>query len=146
MTKDEVLAILEELVESNRSGVFVSVGEDGFPDARWMTAAFLRGEHRDIYAVTSPSDKKVTQVSANPNVLWLLERKGHREVFRVKARATVVENPALLSQVLETLGGSLNLFWQVHGSVDEFAVLECNITSVEYQRPLDAYTEVFSWE
>ncbi|ADN02898.1 pyridoxamine 5'-phosphate oxidase family protein [Spirochaeta thermophila] len=144
--REEILTRLEEVVDTTRFGLLVTVGESQVPNARWMTAGFLKGQHRDLYTVSSPHDRKVKEVRTNPEVLWVFSRKDYREVFRVWGRAQVIENPALLGELLEGIAEALELFWKVHGELKEFVVIETVITRLEYERPREGVREVVSWE
>lgn len=136
MTPAELLRKVDEILDDAKAGVLTTVDEDGKPCARWMTPGMLKGRPGALYTVTSPRSAKVAQLEANPNVEWMIQSRSLNEVVNLKGRVNVIDNPALKTEVIETIGSRLTVFWKVNPDEMDFVVLETIIEEAELFRPM----------
>ncbi len=128
--------VLRSLIDTVRVGLLSTVGQDGQPHARWMTAATLPGDHGYIYCVTGNGSLKVADIEKNSAVVWSFQSPGLDEVVTVEGRVMPLDNPELKAQVLEALGQDLQVFWRVQPDPKKLVVLETAIDRVRLFRPM----------
>ena len=142
MTKQEVLNTLEMILNEAHTAVLATTDQDGKPHIRWMTPALLRGRTGVIYAVTSPRFGKVVQLEAHPEVEWMFQTPLLDTIVTVRGRINIVDNPSILSEVLETLGSFMRSFWKLKGDERGLLVLETIIEEAIYYKPMKGVKEV----
>ncbi|MCK5006328.1 MAG: pyridoxamine 5'-phosphate oxidase family protein [Spirochaetia bacterium] len=142
MTKQEVLNTLEMILNEAHTAVLATTDQDGKPHIRWMTPALLRGRTGVIYAVTSPRFGKVVQLEAHPEVEWMFQTPILDTIVTVRGRINIVDNPSILSEVLETLGSFMRSFWKLKGDERGLLVLETIIEEAIYYKPMKGVKEV----
>ncbi len=142
MTGQEIIAILEMILNEAHTAVLATADQDCRPHIRWMTPALLRGRSGAIYAVTSPGFEKVHQLDARPQVEWMFQTPILDTVVTVRGRINVVDNPSLLSEVLESLGPFMRSFWKLKGEERDLVVLETIIEEAVYYKPMKGLKEV----
>lgn len=142
MTKQEVFNTLEMILNEAHTAVLATTDQDGKPHIRWMTPALLRGRTGVIYAVTSPRFGKVVQLEAHPEVEWMFQTPILDTIVTVRGRINIVDNPSILSEVLETLGSFMRSFWKLKGDERGLLVLETIIEEAIYYKPMKGVKEV----
>jgi len=142
MTKQEVLNTLEMILNEAHTAVLATTDQDGKPHIRWMTPALLRGRTGVIYAVTSPRFGKVVQLEAHPEVEGMFQTPILDTIVTVRGRINIVDNPSILSEVLETLGSFMRSFWKLKGDERGLLVLETIIEEAIYYKPMKGVKEV----
>ena len=142
MTKQEVLNTLEMILNEAHTAVLATTDQDGKPHIRWMTPALLRGRTGVIYAVTSPRFGKVVQLEAHPEVEWMFQTPILDTIVTVRGRINIVDNPSILSEVLETLGSFMRSVWKLKGDERGLLVLETIIEEAIYYKPMKGVKEV----
>jgi pyridoxamine 5'-phosphate oxidase len=142
MTKQEVLNTLEMILNEAHTAVLATTDQNGKPHIRWMTPALLRGRTGVIYAVTSPRFGKVVQLEAHPEVEWMFQTPILDTIVTVRGRINIVDNPSILSEVLETLGSFMRSFWKLKGDERGLLVLETIIEEAIYYKPMKGVKEV----
>jgi general stress protein 26 len=142
MTRQEILNVLEMILNEAHTAVLGTVGEQGRPHLRWMTPAIIRGRSGAVYAVTSPRFAKVSHLAAHPEVEWLFQTPILDTVVTVRGRINLVENPSLLSEVLEALGPFMRSFWKLRGEDRDLVVLETIIEEAVYYKPMKGLKEI----
>jgi pyridoxamine 5'-phosphate oxidase len=143
MEKNEILSLIESLVDDSQVAVLATVDTDGNPTMRWMTPAIISGRPASLFAVTSPNFRKVKHLEKNPDVEWMIQTRDLNRVVNIKGKANVVDNPSLKSEVLESIGKRLEVFWRVNRKTD-FLVLETVMTEATFFRPLERKKEIVS--
>jgi pyridoxamine 5'-phosphate oxidase len=136
MTQAELLRKVDEILDDAKAGVLTTVDKDGKPHVRWLTPGMLKGRPGALYAVTSPRSAKADQLEANPHVEWMIQSRSLNEVVNIKGRVHVIDNPALKSEVIESIGNRLVVFWKVNPGQMDFVVLETIIEEAELFRPM----------
>jgi general stress protein 26 len=137
MKDREPLKAFRALLDSVRVGLLCTVGTDGAPHVRWMTAATLPGEHRFLYCVTGSGSVKVADLEKNDRVQWSFQSASLDEVVSLEGRALVLDNPELKAQVLEQLGSDLQAFWRVQPDPKRLVVIETEIINARLYRPME---------
>ena len=142
MTRHEILEVLETILNEAHTAVLATADEDGRPRMRWMTPALIRGRSGAVFSVTSPGFTKVHQLAARPEVEWLFQTPVLDTIVTVRGRINVIENPSLLSEVLEALGPYMRSFWKLKGDERDLVVLETIIEEATYYKPMKGLKEV----
>ena len=142
MTKRDIVAVLEAILDEAHTAVLTTVDAEGRPHARWMTPALIPGRSGVIFAVTSPRFPKVAQINAQPQVEWLFQSPVLTTVVTVRGRVNLLDNPSIRSEVLEALGPYMRVFWRLRGNERELVVLETVIEEAVYFLPMKGQTEV----
>jgi general stress protein 26 len=142
MTRQEILNTLEMILNEAHTAVLATTDREGNPHIRWMTPAVLRGRSGAIYAVTSPHFGKVAQLESQPEVEWMFQTPILDTIVTVRGRINIVDNPSILSEVLETLGPFMRSFWKLKGDERDLVVLETIIEEAIYYKPMKGVKEV----
>jgi len=142
MTKQEILDTLDMILNEAHTAVLATTDQDGKPHIRWMTPALLRGRSGAIYAVTSPRFGKIVQLEAHPEVEWMFQTPILDTIVTVRGRINLVDNPSILSEVLENLGPFMRSFWKLKGDERDLVVLETIIEEAIYYKPMKGVKEV----
>lgn len=142
MTKQKILNIVEMILNEAHTAVLATTDQQGKPHIRWMTPALLRGRSGAVYAVTSPHFGKVGQLEAHPEVEWMFQTPILDTIVTVRGRINIVDNPSILSEVLETLGPFMRSFWKLKGDERDLVVLETIIEEAIYYKPMKGIKEV----
>jgi general stress protein 26 len=137
MKDHEPLKAFRSLLDSVRVGLLCTVGTDGTPHVRWMTATTLPGEHRFVYCVSGSDSVKVDDLEKNDKVQWSFQSASLDEVVTLQGRALVLDNPELKAQVLERLGSDLQAFWRVQPDPRQLVVIETEIVNARLYRPME---------
>jgi len=142
MTKQEILNTLEMILNEAHTAVLATTDQEGRPHIRWMTPALLRGRSGTVYAITSPSFGKVVQLEVHPEVEWMFQTPILDTIVTVRGQINIVDNPSILSEVLETLGPFMRSFWKLKGDERDLVVLETIIDEAIYYKPMKGVKEV----
>ena len=141
MTKHELMYKVEQILETTRAGILATLDQDGKPRMRWMTPAILKGRADVLFAVTSPDFHKVAQLEARPEVEWMIQTRDLDQIINLKGKMNVLDNPSIRSEVMESLGKQLTVFWRVHTEKTDFLVLETVIEEATFFRPMKGEKE-----
>jgi len=142
MTRQDIVNTLEMILNEAHTAVLATSDEQGRPHLRWMTPALIPGRDRAVYAVTSPGFDKVSQLGARPEVEWLFQTPGLDTIITVRGRINIVDNPSLLSEVLESLGPFMRSFWKLKGEERDLLVLETVVQEAVYYKPMKGLKEL----
>ena len=135
MEKTELLGALDSIIDDAQVGILATVDEHGSPAMRWMTPTQVRGRQGFLYAVTSPEFRKIRHLEKNPSVEWIFQTTDLNRIVTVKGTISVVDNPQLKSEVQESIGRRLEVFWRVNKQA-EFIVLETTIDQISLFQPM----------
>ena len=142
MTKQEILNTLEMILNEAHTAVLATTDQEGKPHIRWMTPALLRGRSAAVYAITSPRFGKVVQLESHPEVEWMFQTPVLDTIVTIRGRINIVDNPSILSEVLENLGPFMRSFWKLKGDERDLVVLETIIEEAIYYKPMKGIKEV----
>jgi len=135
MDASAILNVMEEIIDDSHTGVLSTVDGDGHPRARWMTPTVIRGREGFIYTVSVPTFRKTSDIESHPGVEWMFQTRSLNQVLNARGRAQVIDNPALKSEVLESIGGHMTVFWRINPDTSDFIVIETQIEELEYFQP-----------
>jgi pyridoxamine 5'-phosphate oxidase len=135
MTKTDVLGEVDAIIEAAQVGVLATVDPDGRPALRWMTPTTVRGRPGYLYALTSPQFRKMRHLEEHEDVEWMFQTPELNRIVTVRGRIAAIDNPQLKSEVLESIGRRMEVFWRVNDSTD-FIVLETAIDQVSVFQPM----------
>lgn len=141
MTKREILATLEMILNEAHAAVLSTTDREGRPHLRWMTPALINGRMGAIFAVTSPGFRKVSHLKAHAEVEWLFQTPLLDTVVSVRGRMNILDNPSILAEVLEALGPYMHSFWRLKGNERDLVVLETIIEEAVCYWPLKGQKE-----
>jgi general stress protein 26 len=136
MTRQELMARLQALLEETGTGLLATVDDEGRPRMRWMTPALLPERKGALFAVTSPRFAKAGQISARPRVEWMFQSPSLREVITLRGQVNLVDNPSIRSEVLEAVGPRLRAFWKLNRDERDLLVLETVLEEATFYTPL----------
>jgi pyridoxamine 5'-phosphate oxidase len=135
MLKAEILVALDEIIDVAQVGVLATVDPEGRPAMRWMTPATVRGRPGYLYAVCSPRSRKVLHLQSCRAVEWLFQTPDLNRIVTIQGQMSVIDNPQLKGEVIESLGPRLEVFWRVNEMAD-FVVLETVVEQISVFEPI----------
>ena len=92
ISRDSLLAVAQTIINSARSRTFITVDENGKPQARTMYV-FPPEENMVVWLGTSTESRKVKQIKNNPNVMvFYYDTKG-RSYVSLSGKARLVNDP-----------------------------------------------------
>ena len=92
ISRDSLLTVARTIIDSARCRTFITVDENGKPQARAMSP-FPPEENMVIWLGTNPRSRKVKQIKNNPNVVvYYYDTKG-RSYVSVAGKARIVNDP-----------------------------------------------------
>lgn len=113
-----------ELLEEVGSGILASNGVDGSPSLRFVTPVPLERDFSAIYCLSHPESYKVGEIRKDPKVSWMFQSRKSGDIYNIKGECQILENPRLISEIMEELGTRLTTFWKVNPDPSEVIVLE----------------------
>jgi general stress protein 26 len=145
MDQRELMGKLAEILDDSNSGVLSTSDENGIIHLRWLTPVLMRGRKGFVYSLTSLDSKKVEHIRNNPNVTWIIQTRAVNQVITLYGKANILENPSIKTEVLETVGNKLTMFWRINGNLNDFAVLETVIEKAEYYLPMKGLSQTIDF-
>ena len=136
MTKRDIMAEIGKMLDDAKTALLATVDGEGRPHMRWLTPAVVRGRVGALYNVTAPNSTKLEQLRANPYVQWMIQTRALDKIITANGKINIVENPSIRTEVLETVGDRLRVFWKIHESDWELVVLETIIERATYYLPM----------
>lgn len=130
MSHKEHLSAFLELLDRVHVGTMATIGSDGYPRTRWMTATTLKGERDFLYCVSMADSRKAIELKECDRVEWSFQSPDLKQIISIKGRAAVIESPELKAQVLEALGRNLERFWTINPDPRKMVVIETAIEDV----------------
>ena len=145
MGPQEIINKIDAILEEAKAGILGTSDQQGNIHLRWMTPAILKYQPEMIYCFTAPGSEKLKHLEANNKVEWMIQTRDLREIVNIQGTVTVIDNPATKSELLETLGPRLIIFWKANINAEEFVVLETKIEKATYQKPMKSIKEVVTF-
>jgi len=141
MTKQELFACLESVLEETHAGVLATIDLEGNPHLRWLAPALIPGRQGALFAVTSPSCHKVQELAAHPRVEWMFQNPALNAVITVRGTINILDNASIKAEVLEAVGPRLRAFWKLYQEERELLVLETILEEAVFYRPMSGRKE-----
>jgi general stress protein 26 len=138
MKAHEIMDCFHTLLEEVRRGIFITVDSSGYPQARWMVACTLNERPDSIYAVSVDSSAKIQDMAANKKVAWSFQLPSLNQIVYIQGEASVLDNPQLKAEVIESLGPNLAHFWRVRPEHGHLVVVETVIEKIRLEKPMSA--------
>ncbi len=133
----QLLSEAIHVVSLNPLGMFTTIGEDGVPLSRWMSAAAVDGVHR-LYTLTGRDTRKVAQIRLHPEVCWVFSSPLCHDVVTLTGKAQVMDSPVVAQEVWDQLATAARCYSMSSLSDDrnlEFVTLETVVERVELLSP-----------
>jgi len=109
MERDEIIAAARELITSGRSFVLATVGEDGFPQMRWMGAAYLE-ELITVYMAAGAESRKMGQIRSEPKSQLMFQSDDYSRVGTLTGSSEVVEDAGTKQKVFAGIAAASQYF------------------------------------
>lgn len=145
MTKNKIMEIVQDCIESSRAAVLATVDQSGHPDLRWVTPGCLRDRSNVVYIVSESHFSKVKQLSDNPVASMLFQTIALDKIVTIYGKVNIVTVPSVLAETLECLGKHLHAFWNLKEGKRDLVVLEFVIDQARYYHPLQGIHETVSF-
>ena len=145
MTKNQFMAELENILADSKTAVFATADTENQPYVRWMTPAIIRDRPGTIYAVTSPEFRKHAHLESNPKVQWMFQTRLLDRIATVRGVVNILDTSTLKSEVLESIGPRLNVFWKVNEDPSKLVVLETVIFEGSFFMPMKGVRETIAF-
>ncbi|HHY82365.1 MAG TPA: pyridoxamine 5'-phosphate oxidase family protein [Clostridiales bacterium] len=136
MDRQKFMNILDEILDDSNAGVLSTIDQNRNIYTRWMTPVLLRGRIGVIFSVTSSNSNKVKQIQQHPEVTWMIQTRALDQIITIHGKASVLNEPSLTAEVLETVGDKLTMFWRINEDLKDFVVLETVIEKGVYYEPM----------
>jgi general stress protein 26 len=132
---EHVVRLARQLADGNRPGVLATVDEAGAPHLRWMSTLSMQ-EFPHLYALTSPSSRKVLHIGRNSRVSWMFTTEGSTMVVNLAGRATLVTEKNEVNRIWRLIENKANAFFlSLDTGADGVAVIDTVIEEVECTVP-----------
>jgi general stress protein 26 len=132
---EHVLRLAKQLANGTRPGVMATVDSDGNPHLRWMATLSLQ-EFPHLYALTSPTSRKVEHLRQNPRVSWLFTNDASSAVVNLSGTATIITDQGAVNRIWRMIEDKSNAYFlgldSLSGGV---AVIDTVIEGVECTLP-----------
>jgi general stress protein 26 len=132
---EHVIRLAKQLANGSRPGVMATVDSEGNPHVRWMATLSLQ-EFPHLYALTSPTSRKVEHLRRNPRVSWLFTNDASSAVVNLSGTATIITDQAAVNRIWRMIEDKSNAYFlgldSVSGGV---AVIDTVIEGVECTLP-----------
>lgn len=136
MTQTEIMAEVEIALEDSKTAVLATTGNDGKPRMRWMTPAVLKDRPNMLYGVTAVGFEKAKELEKNADAEWMVQNSSLETVINLRGKINLISNPALKSEVLESIGSKLTAFWKLNEKQQDLLVLETVIEEAVFFKPM----------
>ena len=137
----ELLNKLEAILEEAKTAVLATTDSAGQTHMRWMSPVVLKHRGGSIFAFSAPMTPKIEQIEATGQAEWMIQRRDLRQIVNIHGRTSVVDNPALKTELMDILGSRLAVFWQANVGRDEFVVIETVIEQAVFFVPMEGTRE-----
>ena len=144
MTPTQMLHKIDDLLGAATPGILATLDNNNQPHMRWMTPALLDGRPGALYAVTSPFFAKVMELDFCNKVQWMIQAPSLRDIITINGFVSIIDNPALKAEILETIGKKLFVFWKINPQTD-FVVLETVISEATWFCPMTTTRETVTF-
>lgn len=128
---EHVIRLAKQLADGSRPGVLATVDAEGLPHVRWMSTLSIQ-EFPRLYALTSPTSRKVGHIRANPKVSWMFATEGSSMVVNLSGTATIMSDKNAINRIWRIIENKSNAFFlSLDSTADGVAVIETLIEDVE---------------
>ncbi|NLG18185.1 MAG: pyridoxamine 5'-phosphate oxidase family protein [Fibrobacter sp.] len=146
MTRHQVFALIEEMIDETSAAVLVTVDKEKLPHVRWVTPGCIGERQGAIFMVSGSQSAKVEQIRANPSAEMLFQTKTLDKILHVSGRINLLFNPSIRAETLECIGRNLHVFWKITPPESELVVLEFIISGAMLYVPQSGLRETVKFE
>ena len=86
--REQLIRMARRLLRADNVGMFCTIDENGFPQARWM-ATMSFDDFPNLYTLTSARSRKVAQVQEHSTVHWMFSNHDLSFIVNLTGRAEI---------------------------------------------------------
>lgn len=132
---EHVVRLARQLADGNRPGVLSTVDSDGMPHLRWMATLSLQ-EFPHLYALTSPSSRKIDHIRHNPRVSWMFTTEASTVVINLSGTATVLTDKQAINRIWRLIENKSSAFFlALNTETEGIAVIDTLVENIECVLP-----------
>ena len=128
---EHVIRLAKRLANGTRSGVLATVDGDGMPHLRWMATLSLN-DFPHLYALTSPTSRKIEHIYSNPHVSWMFTGESSSVIVNLCGTASILTEKSEVNRIWRMIEDKSNAYFldldSVNGGV---AVIDTVIEDME---------------
>ena len=129
---EHVVRLAKQLADGTRAGVLATVDENGAPHVRMMTTVSLQ-EFPHLYALTSPTSRKMEHIQANPHVTWMFSTDTSSLVINLSGKARILTDSTSVNRIWQLIENKTNAYFLAAAS--GVAVIDTLIEDIECTIP-----------
>jgi general stress protein 26 len=139
--RDQMISMARRLLRADNVGMFCTIDESGFPQARWM-ATMSFDDFPDLSTLTSARSRKVAQVQAHPTVHWVFSNRELTFIVNLTGSAEIYlhEAEAMKRIWQQIVDRSRAYFMQDPTKGPGFVVIHTKVESIECTLPRKVVT------
>ena len=128
---EHVVRLARQLADGNRPGVLATVDREGAPHLRWMATLSLQ-DFPHLYALTSPTSRKVEHIHHNPRVSWMFTTDTSSMVINLSGTATLITDKSEVNRIWRLIENKSKCYFLSLDTVSEgVAVIDTVIEDVD---------------
>ena len=139
--RDQIISMARRLLRADNVGMFCTIDENGFPQARWM-ATMSFDDFPDLYTLTSARSRKVAQIQAHSTVHWVFSNRDLTFIVNLTGSAEIYlhEAEAMKRIWQQIVDRSRAFFLQDPAKGPGFIVIHTKVESIECTLPRKVIT------
>lgn len=132
---EHVVRLARQLANGTRPGMLATIDSDGVPRMRWMQTLSL-DHFPHLYALCSPSSRKVAQIRASPRVSWLFTSDSGNMIVNLSGRANIITEPAEVNGIWRLIEHKENAYFlDLKSDAEGIAVIDTLVDEVDCSVP-----------
>ena len=137
----QILSMARRLLRADNVGMFCTIDESGFPQARWM-ATMSFDDFPDLYTLTSARSRKVAQVQAHSTVHWVFSNRDLTFIVNLTGSAEIYLHEAEeMKRIWQQIADrSRAFFMQDPAKGPGFVVIHTKVETIECTLPRKVVT------
>ena len=139
--RDEIISMARRLLRADNVGMFCTIDESGFPQARWM-ATMSFDDFPDLYTLTSARSRKVAQIQAHSTVHWVFSNRDLTFIVNLTGSAEIYLHEAEeMKRIWQQIADRLRAFFmQDPAKGPGFVVIHTKVETIECTLPRKVVT------
>ncbi|HEX4140179.1 MAG TPA: pyridoxamine 5'-phosphate oxidase family protein [Candidatus Methylacidiphilales bacterium] len=132
---EHVVRLARQLADGKRPGMLATVDSAGTPHMRWMQTLSL-DQFPHLYALCSPSSRKVAQIRAQPRVSWIFTSETGNMVVHISGRAAILTEPAEVNRIWRLIEQKENAYFlDLKAGAEGVAVIDTLVDEIDCAVP-----------
>ena len=139
--REQIISMARRLLRADNIGMFCTIDETGFPQARWM-ATMSFDDFPDLYTLTSARSRKVAQLQAHPTVHWVFSNRDLTFIVNLTGSAEIYLHEAdAMRRIFRQIADKSRAFF-LHDPVNGpgFVVIHTKVERIECTLPRKVVT------